>query len=208
MFVTFEGLDGSGKSTQAELLRRRLEDDGQDVVVTREPGGTALGEAIRELVLHGGHVTPWAEAASDPARFLWHRVSASGRFLHDRELVLAARSMNGNPGYHIVTPFEVAGGGPALLIDRGWVPLDRKESAARAEGEVSGDVAVTGILRPAHQPSWLTPENDPLKNFWFWIDLPAMARAASSLPPSPCASASAPAHNRNVRSSRCGLINL
>jgi dTMP kinase len=62
VFVTFEGLDGSGKSTQAELLRVRLEADGVDVVSTREPGGTELGEGVRELVLHGGHVGPWAEA--------------------------------------------------------------------------------------------------------------------------------------------------
>ncbi|HEU5490261.1 MAG TPA: dTMP kinase [Gaiellaceae bacterium] len=62
MFVTFEGLDGSGKSTQAELLRARLEADGVDVVSTREPGGTELGERLRDLVLHGGHVGPWAEA--------------------------------------------------------------------------------------------------------------------------------------------------
>jgi dTMP kinase len=62
MFVTFEGLDGSGKSTQAELLRSRLEAHGIDVVSTREPGGTELGEGVRNLVLHGGHVGPWAEA--------------------------------------------------------------------------------------------------------------------------------------------------
>jgi dTMP kinase len=62
MFVTFEGLDGSGKTTQAELLRARLEAGGERVVATREPGGTELGEQIRTLVLHGGHVTPWAEA--------------------------------------------------------------------------------------------------------------------------------------------------
>jgi dTMP kinase len=62
MFVTFEGLDGSGKTTQAEILRAHLEADGVKVVATREPGGTELGERIRELVLHGGHVAPWAEA--------------------------------------------------------------------------------------------------------------------------------------------------
>lgn len=62
MFVTFEGIDGSGKSTQAELLGARLVADGYEVVATREPGGTELGERIRDLVLHGGHVTPWAEA--------------------------------------------------------------------------------------------------------------------------------------------------
>ena len=60
MFITFEGLDGSGKSTQADLLRARLREDGKDVLSTREPGGTELGERIRDLVLHGGHVAPGA----------------------------------------------------------------------------------------------------------------------------------------------------
>ena len=62
MFVTFEGLDGSGKTTQVELLRRHLEESGRDVVVTREPGGTELGERIRELLLHGPDMSAWAEA--------------------------------------------------------------------------------------------------------------------------------------------------
>jgi dTMP kinase len=63
MFVTFEGIDGSGKTTQVKLLREALEGAGREVVATREPGGTALGEGIRELVLHGVDMTPWAEAA-------------------------------------------------------------------------------------------------------------------------------------------------
>jgi dTMP kinase len=63
VFVTFEGVDGSGKSTQAELLRDALAVEGREVVLTREPGGTELGERVRELVLNGPEMTPWAEAA-------------------------------------------------------------------------------------------------------------------------------------------------
>jgi dTMP kinase len=62
MFVSFEGLDGSGKTTQVQLLRARLEADGREVVTAREPGGTELGEQVRALLLHGGEMTPWAEA--------------------------------------------------------------------------------------------------------------------------------------------------
>jgi dTMP kinase len=62
MFVSFEGLDGSGKTTQVERLRAHLEADGREVVTAREPGGTALGEQLRTLVLHGSQMTPWAEA--------------------------------------------------------------------------------------------------------------------------------------------------
>ncbi len=63
VFVTFEGADGSGKSTQAELLRDALAAGGRDVVLTREPGGTELGERVRELLLDGPEMGAWAEAA-------------------------------------------------------------------------------------------------------------------------------------------------
>lgn len=80
MFITFEGLDGSGKTTQARLLAARLEAEGIEVVVTREPGGTPLGEEIRNLVLHGGDMAPWAEAA----------LYAASRAQHVEELIRPA----------------------------------------------------------------------------------------------------------------------
>jgi len=62
VFITFEGPDGSGKTTQLALLVESLRSLGHEVVATREPGGTPLGEAIRDLVLHGLEMSPWAEA--------------------------------------------------------------------------------------------------------------------------------------------------
>ena len=53
MFITFEGLDGSGKSTQSELLAEAIRDAGRDVVTTREPGGTPLGERVPQHLLNG-----------------------------------------------------------------------------------------------------------------------------------------------------------
>jgi dTMP kinase len=63
VFVSFEGIDGSGKSTQARLLADLLRQQGREVVAVREPGGTALGEQVRGLLLDGAAVAPWAEAA-------------------------------------------------------------------------------------------------------------------------------------------------
>ncbi len=63
VFITFEGVDGSGKTTQAELLAEHLRGAGRDVVETREPGGTPLGEEVRALLLDGRGMSAWAEAA-------------------------------------------------------------------------------------------------------------------------------------------------
>lgn len=63
LWITFEGGDGSGKTTQAALLQDWLESSGRSVVRTREPGGTEVGVLIREIVLHHrGDIAPRAEA--------------------------------------------------------------------------------------------------------------------------------------------------
>lgn len=62
LFITFEGGDGAGKTTQSELLAGWLHGRGYEVVRTREPGGSSLGDSVRDVLLHGGHVYERAEA--------------------------------------------------------------------------------------------------------------------------------------------------
>jgi dTMP kinase len=64
LFITFEGTEGCGKSTQIKALAARLQREGQQVLQTREPGGTPLGEAVRHLLQHdqaGEGMSPEAE---------------------------------------------------------------------------------------------------------------------------------------------------
>ncbi len=81
-FITFEGLDGSGKSTQTEKLARALRARGISVTVTREPGGTATGERIREVLLRPttAGLSPMAEMA----------LMFASRAQHIQEVILPA----------------------------------------------------------------------------------------------------------------------
>lgn len=101
VFVAFEGGDGAGKSTQSRLLGEWLASTGYAVRHTREPGGTALGRQVRELLLHGedGSVSPRAEAllfAADRA----HHVASVVRPALDRgEVVLTDRYLDSSVAY-------------------------------------------------------------------------------------------------------------
>ncbi|MBX3104501.1 MAG: dTMP kinase [Microbacteriaceae bacterium] len=100
LFITFEGGDGSGKTTQSELLVEWLEKQGRTVLTTREPGGTELGEELREIVLHSrGHITPKSEAliyAADRA----HHIATKVRPAIERgEVVVQDRYLDSSVAY-------------------------------------------------------------------------------------------------------------
>lgn len=117
------------------------------------------------------------ETIPDPDALDYRRVWVEGEFRHDREMHLIGRFYRDKPGYQIVTPLILADGS-AVLVNRGFVPLDKVDPASRPAGQVTGPVRVEGAVRLSVRPGWLTPDNQPDKNVWFAPDLAQMAAAA------------------------------
>ncbi len=139
LFVTLEGGDGSGKTTQAELLEQWLARAGRTVVRTREPGGTDLGVEVREIVLHSrGHIAPRAEAllyAADRAHHIATRVRPA---LERGDVVIQDRYLDSSVAYQgagrVLDAAEIRS--LSLWAAEGLLPdltvlLDLDEGAAR-----------------------------------------------------------------------------
>ncbi|MDH3247560.1 MAG: dTMP kinase [Acidimicrobiia bacterium] len=108
-YLALEGIEGSGKSTLGRLLGTRLSDRRIDSISVREPGGTELGEELRRLVLHAGHVAPWAEAALFAASRAQLAVEVIAPALADGRWVISDRSYYSSLAYQ--------GGGRGLGVD-------------------------------------------------------------------------------------------
>jgi dTMP kinase len=112
LFITFEGGDGSGKTTQINLLATWLEAQGQTVVLTREPGGTDLGVELRNIVLHRkGFIAPRAEALLYAADRSHHIHSLVRPALERGEVVVQDRYLDSSVAYQgagrVLDPEEV-----------------------------------------------------------------------------------------------------
>jgi len=143
MFVTFEGVDWSGKSTQAGLLADWLREQGRPVLSTREPGGTPIAEAVRDVVLHGHDMTPWAEAALYAAARADHVEHAIRPALERGEDVVCDRYIDSSVAYQGVARSlgEDAVLQLNLTVTRGLLPdrtflvlLDADEAQRRGAG--------------------------------------------------------------------------
>lgn len=143
MFVSFEGVDGSGKTTQARLLQDHLAGLGREVVLTREPGGTELGERVRALLLDGPPISPWAEAALFAASRAEHAAEVIRPALERGADVVCDRFIDSSLAYQGIARglgldlvlelnLTVLGG---LLPDRTFVlAVDADAAARRREG--------------------------------------------------------------------------
>ena len=100
LFVTLEGGDGAGKTTQAQLLAEWLSDRGASVVRTREPGGTEVGALIRDIVLHHrGEVAPRAEALLYAADRAHHIATLVRPALERGDVVIQDRYLDSSVAY-------------------------------------------------------------------------------------------------------------
>ncbi len=139
MLVTFEGVDGSGKSTQAALAAERLAEGGHEVVLTREPGGTPLGERIRKVLLDGPEMTAWAEASLFAAaraelaeRVIRPALARGAIVVSDRYLDSSLAYQGVARGLGIDRVLDLNAAVADLLPDRTFVLLvDEETSAAR-----------------------------------------------------------------------------
>ncbi|HRO11022.1 MAG TPA: SURF1 family protein [Amaricoccus sp.] len=108
------------------------------------------------------------------------RVTATGRFLHDRETPVLAVTDLGS-GYWILTPLETPGF--TLLVNRGFVPPDRRDPTTRPEGQLPGEVTVTGLLRLTEPGGGFLRRNDPAAGRWYSRDVAAISAARTPPPP-------------------------
>ncbi|MDQ8731879.1 SURF1 family protein [Bradyrhizobium sp. LHD-71] len=122
-------------------------------------------------------VDAWPSINAD--RDAYRRVSVDGRFLHDREtLVQAVTELGG--GFWVLTPLRT-GDGATILVNRGFVPPERRDQAMRRDGEPGGTVRVTGLVRMTEPNGAFLRANDPTADRWYSRDVSAIA-AARGLP--------------------------
>ncbi|WP_245500801.1 SURF1 family protein [Rhizobium sp. BK251] len=103
----------------------------------------------------------------------YRRVTVTGTLLNDREVqVYAATSLGA--GYWVLTPLKTTEGW-TVLVNRGFVPTDKRDPKSRPQGEISGPVTVTGLLRPTEPGGGFLRSNDPAAERWYSRDVAAIA---------------------------------
>ena len=112
----------------------------------------------------------------------FRRVSVTGEFLHEHEFYLFNRSLKGKPGLNVITLLKRADGSGHVLVNRGWVPFEKRDPTTRPKGQIEGRVTIEGIIRIARGPGMFTPKNEPQNNTWFFVD-PSSMSASAKIPP-------------------------
>jgi surfeit locus 1 family protein len=128
----------------------------------------------------------WARL--DPAMDEFRRVRFNAELINDKEALVftTGSSLHGGgagPGYWVFTPARVLD--RIVMVNRGFVPEDRKDPATRAQGQIAGPVEIVGVMRWPEQPGLFTPAGEPTRNLWFARDPAAIAQAKGLGPVAP-----------------------
>jgi len=105
----------------------------------------------------------------------YRHVRVTGIFLNDSETQVTASTELG-PGYWVLTPLRLRDG-TLVLVNRGFVPTDRRDPATRKAGKIEGETTVTGLLRISEPGGTLLRSNDPSADRWYSRDVAAIAQA-------------------------------
>ncbi|MFL9842466.1 SURF1 family protein [Sphingomonas sp. ST-64] len=138
--------------------------------VERRAWKHALIDAVTSRSTAGPVAAPGPSVEPQPYR----RVHVTGRFLHDRETLVRAVSNLGS-GYWVVTPLD--NGGFTVLVNRGFVPPERRDPATRAAANGAGEARVTGLIRLTEPGGGFLRSNDPASGNWYSRDVAAIAAA-------------------------------
>jgi len=138
------------------------------------------GEIAKRIERAEGAPVALPASFPDPAAVEFTRVRLTGTFHHDEEFYLGARTESGRVGLNIVTPFTLTDG-RTLLINRGWVPEELRDPAKRPEAQLEGEVTIEALLRTDGWKGieFAKPPNSPEDRFYFWHDLPVMAKSVN-----------------------------
>ena len=127
-----------------------------------------------EALIHAGPADAPAPAAFS-TEDEYRRVALKGRFLNDRETLVQAVTERGG-GFWVLTPF-VTDGGFVVLVNRGFVPPERRAPDSRAEGQVEGETSLIGLVRLTEPGGGFLRGNDPANERWYSRDVAAIAEA-------------------------------
>lgn len=115
----------------------------------------------------------WSQVTT--ANSEYRHVQATGAFLNDSETLVQALTDLG-AGFWVLTPLRLEDG-TVVLVNRGFVPPERRERAAHGAAEATTAATVTGLLRITEPKGWFLRRNDPAKNLWYSRDVQAIAAA-------------------------------
>lgn len=120
----------------------------------------------------------WAQWSPQEDEF--RRVQLTGTLLHEHEApvhgLASAQGRGATQGFYLFTPLRLPTGA-VVFVNRGFVPQELRDPGKRPEGQVTGQVTLTGIVRAPEERSWFTPDDVPAQNRWFARDPQAMAAA-------------------------------